>query len=77
MVISSRYQGLVFGLSGAAPGLGLTAGAYTRNKLSGALAHAGLGDWVLPIEIAAGGLLGAAVSELWSRRDEIGLHLAR
>ncbi len=75
MVISARYHPLVFGAAGGVPCLGLSSDTYTRQKLTGALAHAGLEDWVLPIDLAASGLLIKAASEAWERRQEIRDHL--
>ena len=71
LVISTRYHPVVFASAGGVPSLGLSVDQYTRQKLSGALAHAGLGNWVLPIELGVGGLLLPAGRELWARRDEV------
>lgn len=76
MIISTRYHPLIFGMARHVPSLGIYVDDYTRVKLTGALAHGGLGKWVMPIEAALHGLLGAAAQEIWSRRDEIRNHLA-
>lgn len=75
LIISARYHPLVFGIAAQIPCLGLYVDEYTKTKLTGALAHAGLAEWAMPIEAAVHGLLPDAVQELWSRRDEINQHL--
>ena len=77
MVISTRYHPLVFAAATGVPSLGLSTDAYTHQKLSGTHAHAGLEDWVLPIELAVEGLLEPASTELWKERDRIRRHLAQ
>ncbi len=74
-VVSTRYHPLVFGTAGAVPCLGITQDAYTATKLRGALRHAGLADWTVPLEAVTTGLAGELFDELWERRDEIARHL--
>ena len=76
MVVSTRYHPLVFAAAAGVPSLGLSVDLYTRQKLTGALAHAGLKSWVMPIELGVGGLLQSAGDELWQRRNELRGHLA-
>ena len=75
MAISTRYHPLVFALGGATPALGLYVDEYTRWKLRGALAPAGLETWAIPMETALGGLLADAAGELWCRRHEFKEHI--
>lgn len=75
MVISTRYHPLVFASAMGVPSLGLSTDAYTHQKLAGTHSHAGLEDWVLPIELAVGGLLAPAALELWVRRNEVKLQI--
>jgi len=72
MIISTRYHPLVFALASGVPCLGLYSDEYTRVKLRGCLAHAGLEHWSLPIS----GNVTQAVLEVWKRREQIGVHLA-
>ncbi len=75
MVISARYHPLVFGMAGGVPGIGIHVDRYTRVKLQGALAHAGLQDWTMPMELCLAGLLEKGATELWDRRWEVIRHL--
>lgn len=75
MVISTRYHPLVFGLSGGVPCLAIYTDEYTRIKLQGALKHADLQQWSLPIKAALSDALFEAATELWLRRDAIIEHL--
>jgi polysaccharide pyruvyl transferase WcaK-like protein len=75
MVISTRYHPLVFGLSGGVPCLAIYTDEYTRIKLQGALKHADLQQWSLPIKAALSDALFEAAAELWLRRDAIIEHL--
>ena len=70
-VISSRYHPLVFACAGAVPGLGIFRDRYTRIKLQGALAHAGLSAWTLSANDVEGGLLARRFGELWQRQKDI------
>ncbi len=77
LVVSTRYHPLVFGLAEGTPGVGVVTDEYRRVKLHGALAHAELGRYCLPLaEAAGGGLLEAGLS-LWARRAEIRVRLGR
>lgn len=73
LVVAARYHPLVFGLGGGVPCLGVHVDEYTRTKLRGALAHAGLEGWSLPLPAAE--RLADAALELWERRDELRAHL--
>lgn len=73
MVVSARYHPLVFALGGAVPCLGVHADGYSRTKVRGAMAHAGLEAWSLPL--AAAELLTDAALELWERRAELRSHM--
>jgi len=70
LVVSSRYHGLVFATAAAVPALGIHTDEYTRVKLRGALAHAGLEEHALDARRAVDGGLVAAGRELWRRRDD-------
>ncbi len=74
-VITTRYHGAVFGLTAAVPCLALYQDRYTGVKLRGALDHAGLGSWRLPLDSVRSTLATDAFAELWSRRAEIASHL--
>jgi polysaccharide pyruvyl transferase WcaK-like protein len=74
-ILSTRYHPIVFGLSNAVPCLGLYQDRYTASKLTGALDHAGLGDWRLPLEALATETAGDVFDELWARRYELRDHL--
>ena len=74
-VVSTRYHPIVFGLSGAVPCFALTQDRYTTSKLRGALAHAGLSRWTLPIEALLTEVAEEAIDELWARHDELTTHL--
>jgi polysaccharide pyruvyl transferase WcaK-like protein len=76
LVISSRYHPLVFAQGGAVPALALWADPYVRAKQVGALAHAGLEAWALPLDEAIGGRLVPAAIELHDRCEEISAWLA-
>ena len=74
-VITTRYHGAVFGLTAAVPCLALYQDRYTGVKLRGALDHAGLGAWRLPLDALRSTLATEAFAELWTRRAEISSHL--
>ena len=74
-VITTRYHGAVFGLTAAVPCLALYQDRYTGVKLRGALDHAGLGAWRLPLDALESTVATEAFAELWSRRAEISSHL--
>jgi polysaccharide pyruvyl transferase WcaK-like protein len=76
VTISTRYHGIVFGLAAGVPCLAIYQDHYTLTKLEGALEHAGLAGWRLPINALATDLPFASFGELWSRRKEISEHLA-
>lgn len=76
-VVSTRLHPLVFGLSAEVPCLGLSTDLYTATKLDGALRHAGLSGWRLPVQIATVPLICELFSELWDRRCEIRDHLGK
>ena len=71
LVVSTRYHPLVFGLGGGVPGLGLTVDEYTRRKLQGVLATAGLASWTMPLSLGLSGLLSPALNEIWARRSDL------
>ncbi|MFL6195453.1 MAG: phytanoyl-CoA dioxygenase family protein [Thermoanaerobaculia bacterium] len=77
LVVSSRYHPLVFGTAAAVPCLGLHRDAYTRIKLQGALAHAGMEAWCLSEAAAEEGGLLAAFRRLWNGREEAREAMAR
>ncbi len=68
LVVSSRYHPLVFATAAAVPCFGLHRDPYTRIKLQGALAHAGLTDRCLPAAAAERGELLPALLRLWEGR---------
>ena len=74
-IVSTRYHPIVFGLAAAVPCLAVYQDQYTSTKLVGALAHAGLPKWRLPVESLVTDLPGEVFDELWSRRDELTEHL--
>ena len=75
-VITTRYHGAVFGLTAGVPCLALYQDRYTGVKLrGGALDHAGLGAWRLPLDALGSTVATEAFAELWSRRAEISSHL--
>jgi polysaccharide pyruvyl transferase WcaK-like protein len=75
MIISSRYHPLVFGLAANVPGLGLYTDGYSQAKLEGALDHASLRRWVLPLsDSLAGGLAEQAIN-LWQARESVSAQL--
>jgi len=74
-IITTRYHAAVFGMTAAVPCLSLYQDQYTGMKLRGALDHAGLGSWCLPLDALRTRLAREAFAELWSRRDEIASHL--
>jgi polysaccharide pyruvyl transferase WcaK-like protein len=71
LVISSRHHPLVFAQRGAVPALALWADPYVRAKQVGAMAHAGLQRWALPLDEAMRGLLVPAAIELQTRHEEL------
>ena len=75
-VVSTRYHPLVFGLAAAVPCLAIYQDQYTSAKLSGALGHAALAGWRLPIDALLTDLPGDVFDELWSRREELTEHLS-
>jgi polysaccharide pyruvyl transferase WcaK-like protein len=77
MVVSTRYHPIVFGLSWGVPCFGIFADKYTRIKLQGALAHAGLSSWSLPASLAlVEDMLVDGVLEVWSSRKIIREHMS-
>ena len=75
-IVSTRYHPIVFGLAGGSPCLGLYQDLYTETKITGALQHAGLQAWRLPVDSLTTGLPTEAFDELWRRRDELSDHIA-
>jgi polysaccharide pyruvyl transferase WcaK-like protein len=72
MVISSRYHPLVFATSVARPALGLPMDEYTEIKLGGALRHAGLEQWILPLgDALKGNTLQKRAQALWDARADV------
>ena len=70
MVVSTRYHPIVFGLSGFVPGIGLHFDEYTRVKLSGALAHGGMGPSLSLSDLLEGKAI-RVMMEIWQRRARI------
>ncbi len=77
LVISTRYHPLVFAVSAGTPALGIWTDAYTRVKLRGAMAPAGLEGYTMPLEEAERGSFLPLVLELWYWRDAVRKQLAR
>lgn len=76
MVVSTRYHPIVFGLSWGIPCLGIFMDKYTKIKLQGALAHAGLSSWSLPGQLALlDDMLVDSALDLWRSRQKIRGHL--
>lgn len=75
LVISTRYHPLVFGLTAGVPSLGIYVDRYTEIKLQGALGHALLEDWLIPLEFTYTELFSALAVELWQKRQAITRHL--
>jgi polysaccharide pyruvyl transferase WcaK-like protein len=71
LVISTRYHPLVFALGGGVPCLAIYTDEYTRIKLQGALEHAHLQRWSLPVRAALSDALFEAAFELWQYRAVI------
>ncbi|MEA2718962.1 MAG: hypothetical protein QOJ39_826 [Candidatus Eremiobacteraeota bacterium] len=76
-VVSSRYHPLVFATAAAVPSLGIHRDPYTRVKLEGALAHAGMTAWSQSASTAAGGGLIVAFRRLWGDREAVRNSIAR
>ena len=70
-IVSTRYHPLVFGLSAGVPCLGIYQDSYTFIKVTGALDHAGLGGWVIPVEALKTDVPARLFDELWSRRGRV------
>lgn len=77
LVVSSRYHPLVFATSIGTPALGIWSDDYTRVKLRGAMATAGLEGYCIPVEEVERGAFLPLAMELWHWRGKIGEHLAR
>jgi polysaccharide pyruvyl transferase WcaK-like protein len=77
LVISTRYHPLVFAASAGTPALGIWTDAYTRVKLRGALAPAGLEGYAIPLQEAERGSFLPLALELWHWRDAVRKQLAR
>lgn len=75
LVISMRYHPVVFGLAAGVPAFGVYTDTYTKTKIQGALAHAELENWSLPLELALSGALVDGILELWEKREIIRQHL--
>jgi polysaccharide pyruvyl transferase WcaK-like protein len=75
LVVSTRYHPLVFATASGTAALGIYTDAYTRIKLRGALAPAGLQRWCLSLaDVERRALLPLAM-ELWHNRQAIQQHL--
>jgi polysaccharide pyruvyl transferase WcaK-like protein len=74
MVISARYHPIVFAAGAAVPAIAIYSDDYLRIKQQGALRHAHLQKWALPLAALQQGLLDA-MRELWQKRDAIRKHL--
>ncbi|MBE0008213.1 MULTISPECIES: polysaccharide pyruvyl transferase family protein [unclassified Arthrobacter] len=75
LVITSRYHPVVFALDGGVPTVALSLDEYSDVRLRGAMANWGLGDFTLPLPSLLAGSLGAAIREVWERRDETATHV--
>lgn len=65
IVVSTRYHSVVFAMAAGVPCLGIYTDAYTKVKLKGALGHAELDCWCIPLdEAVAGTLFPLAVEQL-------------
>jgi polysaccharide pyruvyl transferase WcaK-like protein len=71
LVVSSRYHPLVFAMAAGTPALGIHQDDYTRIKLRGAMAWAGLEDWCLSLADAEHGALLARALDLWQARAAV------
>ncbi|MGC4050679.1 MAG: polysaccharide pyruvyl transferase family protein [Paludibaculum sp.] len=71
LVVSARYHPLVFATARGVPALGITVDHYTRTKLHGAQAAAGIEGWCLSVaDVERGALLPLAM-ELWHERSNV------
>jgi polysaccharide pyruvyl transferase WcaK-like protein len=77
MVVSTRYHPLVFATAAGIPALGIHQDDYTRIKLRGALAWAGLEGWCTSIAGAERGELLPLAAELWHHRATVKARLAK
>jgi polysaccharide pyruvyl transferase WcaK-like protein len=77
MVVSTRYHPLVFATAARIPALGIHQDDYTRIKLRGAMACAGLEGWCLSAADAERGALLPLAVELWHQRQTVQARLAR
>jgi polysaccharide pyruvyl transferase WcaK-like protein len=75
-VVSSRYHPIVFATAARVPAIGIHQDDYTRVKLTGALAPAGLQGWCLPVSDAARGALLPLAAESWHWRESLDAALA-
>ena len=71
MVVSTRYHPLVFATAAGVAALGIHTDVYTRTKLRGALAPAGLAGWCLYLADAERGAFLPLAKELWHQRSEV------
>lgn len=77
MVVSTRYHPLVFAAAAGIAALGIYIDEYTRIKLRGVLAPAGLENYCISLEAAELGTLLPLAAELWCKRSVIADRLAR
>ncbi|WP_058235349.1 polysaccharide pyruvyl transferase family protein [Devriesea agamarum] len=77
MVLTSRYHPAIFALPAGVPTLGLIPDDYTDVRLRGALDAWGMGQWCTWADAQGMELAAEAAQELWTRRDEVGKHLAQ
>jgi polysaccharide pyruvyl transferase WcaK-like protein/ectoine hydroxylase-related dioxygenase (phytanoyl-CoA dioxygenase family) len=71
LVISTRYHPVVFALAAGVPAVGVHQDEYTRVKIGGAFARAGIDAWSLGVaDVERGGLL-PLVAEAWHRRGTV------
>jgi polysaccharide pyruvyl transferase WcaK-like protein len=75
LVISTRYHPVVFATAACIPALAIHQDDYTRIKLRGALAGAGLQGWCLGIADAERGALLPLAAELWHQREAVAASL--
>lgn len=76
LVVSTRYHPLVFATAAGVPSLGIYVDEYTRTKLKGALAAAGLERWCLSVGEAQRGEFLPLARDLWRQRDAVRDRLA-
>ena len=77
LVVSTRYHPLVFAAAAGTPALGVWTDDYTRVKLRGAMAPAGLEGYCIPLDEAERGAFLPLALELWHWKDAVRNQLTR